>query len=164
MNKSKGAIGIFDSGYGGLSIFREIHKLLPEYDYIFLGDNNRAPYGDRSFEEVFNFTNQAVEWLFNKGCPLIILACNTASAKALRNIQQNELPKSQDPTRRVLGVIRPTIEKVGDLSYSKHIGIIATQATISSESYILELNKFAPNISASCKACPVNNLTLGTDA
>lgn len=154
MNKSKGAIGIFDSGYGGLSIFREIHKLLPEYDYIFLGDNNRAPYGDRSFEEVFNFTNQAVEWLFNKGCPLIILACNTASAKALRNIQQNELPKSQDPTRRVLGVIRPTIEKVGDLSYSKHIGIIATQATISSESYILELNKFAPNISASCKACP----------
>lgn len=92
MNKSKGAIGIFDSGYGGLSIFREIHKLLPEYDYIFLGDNNRAPYGDRSFEEVFNFTNQAVEWLFNKGCPLIILACNTASAKALRNIQQNELP------------------------------------------------------------------------
>lgn len=154
MNKNKGAIGIFDSGFGGLSIFREIHKLLPEYDYIFLGDNKRAPYGDRSFEEVFAFTNQAVNKLFDLGCPLVILACNTASAKALRNIQQNELPKSQDPSRRVLGVIRPTIEKVGNLSYSKHIGIIATQATISSESYILELNKYASEITANCQACP----------
>lgn len=154
MNKSKGAIGIFDSGYGGLSIFREIHKLLPEYDYIFLGDNARAPYGDKSFEEVFVNTNQAVNKLWNMGCPLVIIACNTASAKALRNIQQNELPKSSDPTKRVLGVIRPTIEKVGNLSYSKHIGIIATQATISSESYILELNKFAPEIIANTLACP----------
>lgn len=154
MIKNKGAIGIFDSGFGGLSIFREIHKLLPEYDYIFIGDNLRAPYGDRSFEEVFTFTNQAVNKLFELNCPLVILACNTASAKALRNIQQNELTKSEDPSRRVLGVIRPTIEKVGDLSYSKHIGIIATQATISSESYILELNKYAQEIKASCQACP----------
>lgn len=147
-------IGIFDSGFGGLSIFREIHRLLPEYDYIFLGDNNRAPYGDRSFEEVLAFTSQAVNRLFDFGCPLVILACNTASAKALRSIQQIELPKSDDPTRRVLGVIRPTIEKVGDLTYSNHIGIIATQATISSESYVLELNKYAPNIIANCRACP----------
>lgn len=154
MKNSKGAIGIFDSGFGGLSIFREIHKLLPEYDYIFIGDNKRAPYGDRSFDDVFTFTNQAVEKLFDLGCPLVILACNTASAKALRNIQQNELPKSEDPSRRVLGVIRPTIEKVGDLSYSMHIGIIATQATISSDSYILELNKYKPEIKASCQACP----------
>ena len=154
MNKSKGAIGIFDSGYGGLSIFREIHKLLPEYDYIFLGDNNRAPYGDRSFEEVFTFTNQAVKRLFKMGCPLVILACNTASARALRNIQQNELPISKDPSRRVLGVIRPTIEKVRNLTYSKHIGIIATQATISSNSYIIELSKYASDIIANCNACP----------
>lgn len=154
MKSSKGAIGIFDSGFGGLSIFREIHQLLPEYNYIFLGDNKRAPYGDRSFDEVFEFTNQAVNKLFEMGCPLVILACNTASAKALRNIQQQELPKSGDSTRRVLGVIRPTIEKVGDLSYSKHIGIIATQATISSDSYILELNKYANDIVASCHACP----------
>lgn len=154
MTKSKGAIGIFDSGYGGLSIFREIHKLLPEYDYIFVGDNARAPYGDRSFEDVYNYTNQAVSKLFDLGCPLVIIACNTASAKALRTIQQCILPKSADPSKRVLGVIRPTIEKVGDLSYSKHIGIIATQATISSESYILELNKYAPEIKASTQACP----------
>jgi len=154
MEPSKGAIGIFDSGFGGLSIFREIHQLLPEYNYIFLGDNKRAPYGDRSFDEVFEFTNQAVNKLFELGCPLVILACNTASAKALRNIQQHVLPKSDDPTRRVLGVIRPTIEKVGDLTYSKHIGIIATQATISSESYVLELNKFATDIVANCHACP----------
>lgn len=154
MQEKKGAIGIFDSGFGGLSIFREIHRLLPEYDYIFIGDNKRAPYGDRSFDEVFTFTNQAVNKLFEMGCPLVVLACNTASAKALRNIQQNELPVSTDPTRRVLGVIRPTIEKVGDLTYSKHIGIVATQATISSESYILELNKYAQDITASCKACP----------
>ena len=154
MNKSKGAIGIFDSGYGGLSIFREIHKLLPEYDFVFLGDNARAPYGDRSFEEVFAFSDQAVKKLFELGCPLVIIACNTASAKALRTIQQVELPKSEDPSKRVLGVIRPTIERVADLSYSKHIGIIATQATISSESYILELNKYAPQITANTQACP----------
>ena len=132
-------IGIFDSGFGGLSIFREIHRLLPQYDYVFLGDNARAPYGDRSFDEVFEFTNQAVNRLFDMGCPLVILACNTASAKALRNIQQNELPRSADPTRRVLGVIRPTVERVCNLTYSGHIGLVATRATVSSRSYDMEL-------------------------
>ncbi len=136
-----GPIGIFDSGFGGLSIFREIQHLLPQYDYIFLGDNGRAPYGDRSFQEVFDFTNQAVRRLFDMGCPLVILACNTASAKALRNIQQNELPKMDDPTRRVLGVIRPTVERVSNLTYSGHIGLVATRATVSSRSYDMELAK-----------------------
>lgn len=154
MRKNCGAIGIFDSGFGGLSIFREIQKLLPDYDYIFLGDNLRAPYGDRSFEEVYEFTRQAVGTLFQMDCPLVVLACNTASAKALRNIQQSVLPASEDPSRRVLGVIRPTIEKVGDLTYSGHIGLIATQATISSESYLMELRKYAPSLTASCQACP----------
>ncbi len=134
-------IGIFDSGFGGLSIFREIHHLLPQYDYVFLGDNARAPYGDRTFEEVFDFTNQAVRRLFSMGCPLVILACNTASAKALRNIQQNELPKMEDPTRRVLGVIRPTVERVQNLTYSGHVGLVATRATVSSQSYDMELAK-----------------------
>lgn len=132
-------IGIFDSGFGGLSIFREIQRLLPQYDYIFLGDNGRAPYGDRSFQEVFDFTNQAVRKLFDMGCPLVILACNTASAKALRNIQQNELPYMEDPTRRVLGVIRPTVERVSNLTYSGHVGLVATRATVSSESYDMEI-------------------------
>lgn len=154
MAEKKGPIGIFDSGFGGLSIFREIHKLLPDYDYIFLGDNLRAPYGDRSFEEVYQFTRQAVGTLWQMGCPLVILACNTASAKALRNIQQSVLPSSEDPSRRVLGVIRPTIEKVGNLTYSGHIGLIATQATISSQSYLMELEKYAPSLTASCQACP----------
>ena len=134
-------IGIFDSGFGGLSIYREIHQLLPEYDYIYLGDNERAPYGDRSFDEVFSFTKQAVERLFDMGCPLVILACNTASAKALRNIQQRYLPYTSDPSRRVLGVIRPTAERVEQLTYSGHIGVIATRATISSQSYEMELEK-----------------------
>lgn len=134
-------IGIFDSGFGGLSIFREIRHLLPSYDYIYLGDNLRAPYGDRSFDEVFDFTKQAVDRLFEMGCPLVILACNTASAKALRNIQQRWLPYSDDPSRRVLGVVRPTVERVEQLTYSGHIGIIATQATVSSQSYEMELEK-----------------------
>lgn len=153
-NNTSGPIGIFDSGFGGLSIFREIHRLLPQYDYIFLGDNGRAPYGDRSFEEVFDFTNQAVNRLFDMGCPLVLLACNTASAKALRNIQQNELPKSADPSKRVLGVIRPTVERVGQLTYSNHIGLLATRATVSSESYDMELAKIAPDIKVESMACP----------
>lgn len=153
----KSPIGIFDSGFGGLSIFREIRHLLPQYDYVFLGDNARAPYGDRSFEEVFEYTHQAVCQLFDMGCPLVILACNTASAKALRNIQQNELPKMSDPTRRVLGVIRPTVERVTNLTYSGHIGLVATRATVSSQSYDMELRNVAagPNpICLTSHACP----------
>lgn len=152
-----GPIGIFDSGFGGLSIFREIHHLLPQYDYVFLGDNGRAPYGDRSFQEVFDFTNQAVRRLFDMGCPLVILACNTASAKALRNIQQNELPHMDDPTRRVLGVIRPTVERVSNLTYSGHIGLVATRATVSSQSYDMELAKQQAGqfpIILTSRACP----------
>lgn len=160
-NKNIAPIGIFDSGFGGLSIFREIHHLLPNYDYIYLGDNARAPYGDRSFEEVCDFTKQAVERLFDMGCPLVVLACNTASAKALRNIQQRWLPYTDDPTRRVLGVVRPTVERVEQLTYSGHIGIIATQATVSSESYEMELEKlptsfrldFRP-LTVTSHACP----------
>ncbi len=154
-------IGIFDSGFGGLSIFREIHHLLPNYDYIYLGDNGRAPYGDRSFEEVCEYTKQAVDRLFNMGCPLVILACNTASAKALRNIQQRWLPYSADPSRRVLGVIRPTVERVEQLTYSGHIGIIATQATVSSQSYEMELEKIPTSfrldfhpLTVTSHACP----------
>lgn len=150
-------IGIFDSGFGGLSIYREIHQLLPEYDYIYLGDNLRAPYGDRSFDEVFNFTKQAVERLFDMGCPLIVLACNTASAKALRNIQQRYLPYTSDPSRRVLGVVRPTVERVGQLTYSGHIGVIATQATVSSESYEMELEKMPTTIRLDFKPLVVNS-------
>lgn len=160
-NDNLAPIGIFDSGFGGLSIFREIQHLLPDYDYIYLGDNGRAPYGDRSFDEVFDFTKQAVDRLFSMGCPLVILACNTASAKALRNIQQRWLPYSDDPSRRVLGVIRPTVERVEQLTYSGHIGIIATQATVSSESYEMELEKiptsfrldFQP-LTVTSHACP----------
>ena len=150
-------IGIFDSGFGGLSIFREIHQLLPQYDYIFLGDNQRAPYGDRSFDEVFAFTKQAVDKLFDMGCPLVILACNTASAKALRNIQQRVLPYSSDPSRRVLGVIRPTVERVGEFTYSGHIGLIATRATISSESYDMEIEKIPTSIRLDFKPLVVNS-------
>lgn len=147
-------IGIFDSGFGGLSIFREIHRLLPDYDYIFLGDNGRAPYGNRSFDEVFKFTLQAVERLFSMGCPLVLLACNTASAKALRNIQQTRLPYMADPTRRVLGVIRPTVEHVGSVTRNGHIGLVATQGTITSQSYTLELSKLLPTASVTGRACP----------
>lgn len=151
---SRGAIGLFDSGFGGLSIFREIHRLMPDYDYIFLGDNGRAPYGNRPFSEVLEFTLQAVERLFEMGCPLVILACNTASAKALRNIQQLRLPFMEDPSRRVLGVIRPTVEQVGAATRNGHIGLVATRGTIESRSYSLELEKLQPEDTVTGHACP----------
>ena len=150
----QGPIGIFDSGYGGLTILEKIRNLMPEYDYIYLGDNARTPYGTRSFEVVYEFTLQAVEKLFELGCPLIILACNTASAKALRSIQQKNLPQI-DPTRRVLGVIRPTAETVGTLTQSRHIGILATSGTIKSQSYLLEVQKLFPDITVTGEACPL---------
>ena len=147
-------IGIFDSGYGGLTVLREIRQLMPEYDYLYLGDNARAPYGPRSFERVYEFTLQAVRRLFDMGCPLIILACNTASAKALRTIQQRDLPEI-DASRRVLGVIRPTVEAVGELSHTRHVGIVATQGTINSRTYELEMAKLHPDIAVTGQACPM---------
>jgi glutamate racemase len=147
-------IGIFDSGYGGLTVLKEIAKRLPAYDYIYLGDNARAPYGNRSFETVYSYTLQAVNWFFRQGCPLVILACNTASAKALRTIQQNDLPKI-DPAKRVLGVIRPTAEVIGSYSQSKHIGILGTAGTVNSGSYPLEIEKFYPEIKVFQQACPI---------
>ncbi len=151
---STGAIGVFDSGYGGLTILDKIRELMPQYDYIYLGDNARTPYGTRSFEVVYEFTLQAVKKLFGMGCPLIILACNTASAKALRTIQQTNLPLI-DPNRRVLGVIRPTAECVGKLTKSRHIGILATTGTIKSESYPLEIHKLWPDTTVTGEACPL---------
>jgi len=150
----KGAIGIFDSGYGGLTVLSEIRSLLPEYDYIYLGDNARAPYGSRSFESVYAFTLEAVEWLFSHDCPLVILACNTASAKALRTIQQIDLPKI-DPSRRVLGVIRPTVESLTGLSQTGHIGILGTEGTIQSGSYEIEVRKLHPQLTVTGEACPM---------
>ena len=147
-------IGIFDSGYGGLTVMREIAKQLPSYDYIYLGDNARTPYGGRSFDSVYRYTLEAVEWLFDKNCHLIILACNTASAKALRSIQQQNLPQSA-PDRRVLGVIRPVSEVVGTLSRSGHIGILATSGTVKSQSYPIEINKFFPDLIVHQEACPL---------
>lgn len=149
-----GPIGVFDSGYGGLTILDKIRKQMPEYDYLYLGDNARTPYGTRSFEVVYEFTLQAVEKLFELGCPLVILACNTASAKALRTIQQVNLPFI-DETRRVLGVIRPTAECVGSLTQTGHVGILATSGTIKSESYLLEINKLHPALSVTGEACPM---------
>lgn len=149
-----GPIGIFDSGYGGLTVFNDIHKLMPEYDYIYLGDNARAPYGPRSFEVVYRFTRQAVMKLFEAGCQLVILACNTASAKALRTIQQNDL-QEWDPARRVLGVIRPTVEEVDRLSHTKHVGVMGTTGTISSLSYSIEIEKMFPHITVTGEACPM---------
>lgn len=149
-----GPIGVFDSGYGGLTILDKIRKQMPTYDYIYLGDNARTPYGPRSFEIVYEFTLQAVKKLFELGCPLVILACNTASAKALRTIQQVNLP-TIDPTRRVLGVIRPTAECIGTLTHSRHVGILATSGTIKSQSYILEIKKLFPDISIIGEACPM---------
>ncbi len=148
-----GPIGIFDSGYGGLTILHGIRQLLPEYDYLYLGDNARAPYGPRSFDVVYEFTRQAVVKLFEMGCHLVILGCNTASAKALRTIQQNDLTKI-DPERRVLGVIRPTAEVIGSLTTSNHVGVLATEGTIKSESYNLEIQKLHPDIKVSGVACP----------
>ncbi len=151
---AKGPIGVFDSGYGGLTILREILKAMPQYDYLYLGDNARTPYGTRSFEVVYEFTLQAVRYLFEQGCHLVILACNTASAKALRSIQQNDLPKLA-PQRRVLGVIRPTVEAVGEISKSRHVGIMATPGTIRSHTYELELAKLWPDIKVTGEACPM---------
>ena len=153
MSSEPGPIGIFDSGYGGLTILHGIRQLLPEYDYLYLGDNARTPYGTRSFEVVYEFTRQAVEKLFEMGCHLVILGCNTASAKALRSIQQNDLPKL-DPNRRVLGVIRPTAEVIGSLTHNRHVGIFATEGTIKSESYNLEIHKLFPDIQVTGVACP----------
>jgi glutamate racemase len=147
-------IGIFDSGYGGLTVLREIVNKLPQYDYIYLGDNARAPYGSRSFETVYRYTLQCVKWFFSQGCPLVVLACNTASAKALRSIQQNDLPKT-DPGKRVLGVIRPTAEMIGNYSDSKHAGILATYGTVTSNSYVIEIEKFFPEVKVYQQACPM---------
>lgn len=149
-----GPIGIFDSGYGGLTILSQIRAALPEYDFLYLGDNARTPYGTRSFEVVYEFTSQAVHKLFEMGCQLVILACNTASAKALRTIQQIGLPKI-DPRKRVLGVIRPTVEVLGELTETRHVGILATAGTIKSQSYPLEIKKLFPDITVSGEACPM---------
>ena len=154
LSHTPGPIGVFDSGYGGLTILDKIREVLPEYDYIYLGDNARAPYGTRSFEVVYEFTRQAVNKLFDMGCHLVILACNTASAKALPSIQMNDLPQI-DPARRVLGVIRPTVECVGEISKNQHIGVLATAGTIKSESYPLEIHKLFPEIQVSGTACPM---------
>jgi len=147
-------IGIFDSGYGGLTILDKIHKLLPEYDYVYVGDNARTPYGNRSFEVVYEFTLQAVRWLFKQNCQLVVIACNTASAKALRTIQQKDLPLI-DPQRRVLGIIRPTVESIGQITQTRHIGILGTTGTISSGSYPLEIKKIFPDIVVEGEACPM---------
>ncbi|MDD2299556.1 MAG: glutamate racemase [Fermentimonas sp.] len=149
-----GAVGIFDSGYGGLTVLSGIKSVLPDYDYIYLGDNARAPYGNRSFERVYEFTLEAVTWFFKQGCHLVILACNTASAKALRTIQQVNLPQI-DTNRRVLGVIRPTAEHVGLLSKTKHIGIMGTEGTIQSKSYEIEIAKLHPQMTVTGEACPM---------
>lgn len=163
-------IGIFDSGYGGLTVFREIEALLPQYDYIYLGDNARAPYGPRSFETVYEYTLQAVQWFFQQGCPLVILACNTASAKALRSIQQNNLPLSDDPSRRVLGVIRPTTEVIGNYTKTVNVGVLGTTGTVKSASYLIEIAKYWPGLKVFQQACPMwvplieNNEHLGSGA
>lgn len=151
----KSAIGIFDSGYGGLTIFKEIEALLPQYDFVYLGDNARTPYGTRSFETVYAYTLQAVQWLFAKGCPLVIIACNTASAKALRTIQQLYLPTLVDTSIRVLGVIRPTTEVLGKFTNSQHIGILATTGTVKSDSYPIEMAKLWPAVVVHQLACPM---------
>ncbi|MFT3825902.1 MAG: glutamate racemase [Chitinophagaceae bacterium] len=147
-------IGIFDSGYGGLTVMKEILHKLPQYDYIYLGDNARAPYGIRSFDTVYRYTLQCVEWFFEQNCPLVILACNTASAKALRTIQQNDLP-ARYPGKRVLGVIRPTTEIIGSYTKNNRVGVLATRGTVQSESYLIEINKFFPDITVHQEACPM---------
>ncbi len=147
-------IGVFDSGYGGLTILKAIIEKLPQYDYLYMGDNARAPYGPRSFDTVYQYTLQAVQWFFNQGCELVILACNTASAKALRTIQQNDLP-GMDPEKRVLGVIRPTTEIIGNYSQSGQVGILGTVGTVASNSYPIEIGKFFPSLRVSQEACPM---------
>jgi len=146
-------IGVFDSGYGGLTILREIVDTLPEYDYLYLGDNARAPYGNRSFETVYEFTLECIQWFFSQGCDLVILACNTASAKALRTIQQNDLPLI-NTEKRVLGVIRPTSEVIGQYSHTGHVGVMGTVGTVQSGSYLLEIAKFFPELKVTQEACP----------
>ncbi|MGL6178312.1 MAG: glutamate racemase [Tannerellaceae bacterium] len=154
LSSKPGPIGLFDSGYGGLTILDKIKEHLPQYDYLYLGDNARAPYGTRSFEVVYEFTRQAVYKLFEEGCQLVILACNTASAKALRTIQQRDLPQ-WDPSRRVLGVIRPTVEVIDNITHTKHVGVLATAGTISSQSYPIEIHKINPEIEVVGEACPM---------
>lgn len=152
--QAPGPIGVFDSGYGGLTILHGIRQLLPQYDYLYLGDNARAPYGSRSFEVVYQFTRQAVHKLFTMGCHLVVIGCNTASAKALRSIQQRDLP-GWDPSRRVLGIIRPTAESIGQLTHSRHVGILATEGTIRSNSYDMEIGKLFPDIKVTGQPCPL---------
>lgn len=147
-------IGVFDSGFGGLTVFRSIVRELDSYDFLYLGDNARAPYGNRSFDTVYEYTLECVQWLFDQGCPLVILACNTASAKALRTIQQKDLPHI-DSRKRVLGVIRPTAEIIGNYSKSGSVGILGTQGTIDSGSYLLEIEHFFPHLKVSQQACPM---------
>ena len=147
-------IGVFDSGYGGLTILKEIVNSLPGYDYLYLGDNARSPYGTRSFETVYEYTLQCVKWFFEQGCSLVILACNTASAKALRSIQQNDLA-GIDPSKRVLGVIRPTSEVIGQYSQTGHVGVLGTTGTVQSGSYLIEIGKFFPQIQVTQEACPM---------
>jgi glutamate racemase len=154
MSNNKNPIGVFDSGYGGLTILKDLVNTLPQYDYLYLGDNARAPYGPRSFDTVYEYTWEAVQWFFNQGCELVILACNTASAKALRNIQQKNLPTLY-PNKRVLGVIRPTAEVIGNYSSSNNIGVLATNGTVESKSYLLEITHFFPNINVYQEACPI---------
>ncbi len=151
---TKGPIGVFDSGYGGLTVLKEIAARLPQYDYIYLGDNARAPYGSRSYDAVYQYTLQCVEWFFTQGCPLVVLACNTASAKALRSIQQNDLPNI-DPSKRVLGVIRPTSEIIGQFTKNGSVGILGTTGTIQSKSYLIEIEKFFPGCKVYQEACPM---------
>ncbi|WP_207491975.1 glutamate racemase [Aridibaculum aurantiacum] len=150
----KGPIGVFDSGYGGLTVLKEIVAQLPAYDYIYLGDNARAPYGTRSFETVYQYTLQCVEWFFRQGCHLVILACNTASAKALRSIQQNDLQQLA-PGKRVLGVIRPTSERIGEYTRSGSVGVLGTKGTVQSGSYVIEIEKFHPAVKVYQEACPM---------
>ena len=154
MQAKQSPIGVFDSGYGGLTVLKELVKQLPQYDYLYLGDNARAPYGSRSFNTVYQYTWEAVQWFFSQGCELVILACNTASAKALRTIQQKDLPVS-NPSKRVLGVIRPTAEIIGNYSSTGHLGILATSGTVLSESYPLEIQHFFPDATVHQEACPM---------
>ncbi|MBL6452642.1 MAG: glutamate racemase [Porphyromonas sp.] len=157
MQQLEGPIGVFDSGYGGLTILRQLREQLPQYDFIYLGDNARSPYGSRSMSVVYQFTKEAVYRLFDLGCPLVILACNTASAKALRQIQQQDLPTLEDGAmrRRVLGIIRPTVECIDTLTSTKHVGILATEGTVSSESYVTEIHKLYPEVTVVQEACPL---------
>jgi len=150
----KSPIGIFDSGYGGLTVFRSIRDELPDYDYLYFGDNARAPYGSRSFESIHEYTWQSIQWMLDQGCPLVIVACNTSSARALRTIQQIHLPQSY-PDRRVLGVIRPTAEVIGDYTHTNHVGVLGTQGTVQSSSYLLEIAKFFPELKVFQQACPL---------